>query len=891
MTVVAVVTLGGIPAGAAPPPGSDGSISGVVVDSSTGLPLAGICANVENGPGTQTDSTGAYSITGLSDGAYKVQFQDCNPTPQYLDQWYLGHDDSGSADTISVIAGTETPLSDVQLVMGVSVAGTVTDGSGTPVGGVQVNVNAVNTGPSTGVQTQPDGTYRTSPLPPGDYKVQFADSNTPALAHEFWNDKPSWNTGDTLTLASGDAPVRGGVDAQLPAAATIQGTVTGPDTSPLGGVCVNANVPNNSGWDWVAGTTTEPDGTYSLTQLPPGSFAIQFHDCNSGSLSIDQWYDNQQSFDQANQIALTEGQVRTGVDAQLASGISVAGTVTDSDGNPIAGINVNVNPTNSGTSGWAQTDSSGHYATSAVAPGDYRVQFSANGPNPPYATQFWSDKPSWNSADILTLTSADAPTRAAVDATLTASATISGTVSGPNGDPVQGDCVNAVTNTANGLDGVANATTAADGTYALQGLPAGSFLIYFQDCNNVGPFLDQWWDHQPDSSTAVAVVVTAGSTTTGIDAHLVAAGQIRGHVTDGDGHPLQGICAQATTTSAFGGFARTDSDGDYAISLRGPGAYKVQFIDCNQSPTYAGQWWDDQSTAATAQVVNVAAGEIVGDVDAVLVPGAVSTVSGRVLNLNGVPMTDACVVAYAPNQYALFAQVQPDGSFEIADVPSGTYALAALGCGGGGDPSPTVADPQSPTTNFTGLWWNAVPLSFDQQTQGGPDPIAQGASLVTITPGQHLTGYDWCFGCTALVITNLTPGTGSLTLAFDTPGLVIPDGGTQGTASGASTAATTGLTYTASCVSTGGGAPGSATGTTTSLTVAGLTAGQTYTCQVSASDGAVKVATSSVSAAVTLPAGAPPPRVALPRRRRSPRARSPSPGREPQSSDGSPSCS
>ena len=862
VTVVAVVVLGGVPAGAAPLPGSDGSISGVVVDAGTGLPLADICVNIEQGPGTQTDSTGAFSITGLSDGAYKVQFHDCNPIPQYLDQWYLGHDDSGSADTVAVTAGINTPLSDVHLVMGVSVAGTVTDGSGTPVGGVRVNVNAVNPGPSTGTQTQPDGTYRTSPLPPGDYKVQFGDPNTPALAHEFWNGKPSWNTGDTLTLASNDAPVHAGVDAQLPAAATIQGTVTGAGGIPLGGVCVNANVPNTGGWDWAAGTTTQPDGTYMLTQLPPGSFAIQFHDCNPGSLYLDQWYDNQGSFDQATQIALTEGQVRPGVDAQLASGISVAGTVTDSDGAPIAGINVNVNPTSSGTGGWAQTDSSGHYATSAVSPGDYRVQFSANGPNPAYATQYWNDKPSWNSADILTLTPADAPTRAGIDAVLTASATVSGTVRGPSGDPVQGECVNAVTNTASGLDGVANATTAADGTYELQGLAPGSFLVYFQDCNNVGPFIDQWWDNQPDSSTAVAVVVTAGSSTTGIDAQLVVAGQIRGHVTDGGGHPLQGICAQATTASSFGGFARTDSNGDYAISLRDPGAYKVQFIDCNETPAYAGQWWDDQPTAATAQVVNVAASQVVGQVDAVLVPGAVSTVSGRVVNLNGTPMTDACVVAYAPNQYALFAQVQPDGSFQIANVPSGTYALAALGCGGGGDPSQTVADPDSPTTNFTALWWNAVPLSLDQQAQGGPDPIAQGANLVTIAPGQQLTGYDWCFGCTALVISSITPGTDSLTVAFGTPGLATPGGGAQGTASGTSTGASaqamTALTYTASCVSTEGGAPGSATGTTTTLAVVGLTAGKAYRCQVSASDGAVTVASSAVSAAVTLPGGADP---------------------------------
>ena len=499
---------------------------------------------------------------------------------------------------------------------------------------------------------------------------------------------------------------------------------------------MSANVPNNGGWDWTAGANTAPDGTYTITQLPPVSVAIQFHDCNGGSPYIDQWYDNQPSFQQATMISLAAGDDRQAVDAQLASGISVSGTVTDAGGNPIPGINVNVNPTGSGPNAGAQTDSNGNYTTNALPPGDYRVQFSANNPNPAWATQYWNDKPSWNSADTLTLTAGDAPTRAGIDATLAAAATISGTVTGPNGAPVQGECVNAIVNGPNGYDGIGNTNTAADGTYSIQGLPADSYLVYFQDCNNVGPFQDQWWNDQPDPSSANAVTVGAGTTTAGIDAHLGAAAQIEGHVTDGGGHPIEGICAQATSASAVGGMARTNSSGDYAINIAQPGAYKVQFIDCNQTPTYAGQWWDNQPTAATATVVNVAAAQVVDHVDASLAPGAAATVSGRIVNIHGTPMTDACVVVYAANQLALFGQVQPDGSYSIPNVPSGTYALAALGCGtGGGDPSPVVPDPDSPTTNFAALWWKNVPLSLGQNSQGGPDPIAQGADLVADRAG------------------------------------------------------------------------------------------------------------------------------------------------------------
>ena len=200
--ILAVVTLVALPAGAAPPPGVGGSISGLVVDAGTGNPVAGICVNVQNGGSATTDSSGAYEVDGVPAGSYVVQYHDCNTPQQYLDQWYLGHDDSNSADQVTVTDGVNTPLQDVQLTLGVSVAGTVTDTQGTPLGGVSVNVNSTNAGPSSGTQTAPDGTYRTSPLPAGDYKVQFSDNNTPAWAHEFWNGKPSWNTSDTLTLTS-----------------------------------------------------------------------------------------------------------------------------------------------------------------------------------------------------------------------------------------------------------------------------------------------------------------------------------------------------------------------------------------------------------------------------------------------------------------------------------------------------------------------------------------------------------------------------------------------------------------------------------------------------------------------------------------------------------------
>ncbi len=77
---------------------------------------------------------------------------------------------------------------------------------------------------------------------------------------------------------------------------------------------------------------------------------------------------------------------------------------------------------------------------------------------------------------------------------------------------------------------------------------------------------------------------------------------------------------------------------------------------------------------------------------------------------------------------------------------------------------------------------------MDVGKQGdGPDPIAQGATLVTVKPGQDLAGFDWCFGCTAVTITSVTPGPGSLKVAFTTPGLVPTVGASSVSATARST--------------------------------------------------------------------------------------------------------
>ena len=820
----------------AAPPGGTGSLSGVVLDDG-GAPLEGICVNVENGPGAQTDVTGAYAILSLDAGSYLLQFSDCRPAQAFVTQWYLGQLDSSSASSVTVLDGVDTPLADVIMELGVSVTGTVRDGGGNPISGVNVNVNpTAGSGASAGAQTAQDGTYVTTPLPSGDYRVQFSDPSM-VWATQYWNQQFTPATAQSLSLSVLNGPVASGVDGMLAAAATVSGTVTDDGGQPLAGICVSANIPRNGGADNVGQVTTAGDGTFTIPGLPPTDLRIQYRDCTPTPRYLDQWYGGASDPSSSPAVLVAPGEQRTGIDAVLLSGTSVSGTVTDGVGAPVSGINVNVNPTSSGPSGWAQTSADGTYTTGPLAPGDYRVQFSSPGPSPTWATQFWHQKPSWNTADVLTISAAGPPIRTGVDASLTTAATVTGTVTGPTGQPVAGICVNAIINTPNGLDGLANTSTATDGTYTLGGLPPMDVRVVFEDCNRVGPYARQVWQASGNLDGATVISLTEGVTVAHVDAELAAAGSITGTVRDIAHAPLTGICVQASTDSFVGGLTRTDGNGDYLLVLDRPGDYHVQFVDCGDSPAFAGQWWNIPG-GATRGTITLAAGTVQSGIDAELTPGAVATISGTVRNAHGEAMTPACVVAYLPNQYALFAAVAADGTYTLHDVPSGTFALAFLGCDHG-NPGPLVADPTDSNVNYPAVWWSHTPLSLDISLDGGPDPIAQGATLVTIAPGAQLTGFDQCFGCTppatTITITNITTENDSITVAFAT-----------------STPHTQALTesaplpnYTLSC-SSNTGVTRSASSAFSPITVTSVTEGATYTCDVSASDGSATIASSAI---------------------------------------------
>ncbi len=331
------------------------AIAGTVADAA-GAPLAKVQVKVYTfdppvalaGSAT-TDASGAYRVDDLLFGDYRVAFLTtcgtCNSG--YVSEYYDDQPDSAHADRVALTAGTTTTL-DASLAGAGSIFGTVTDdATGQPI--VETNAIAYRFDPASGTWvwargaiTAPGGVYTIDRLAPGDYKVFFNDTRTfPAKAKyssEYFHDEPDVDSADVVAVVAGaDTP---GIDGTLTYLATgsISGTVTDASGTPLAGIDVQLY--GHQTGDWYAfgdPVQTDAAGQYLLTGLlADDDYKVRF----SGGVYAPEHYDDAPTLAAATLVAVATDADTPGIDASLAAGGSIAGTVTDELGAPIQGIEV-----------------------------------------------------------------------------------------------------------------------------------------------------------------------------------------------------------------------------------------------------------------------------------------------------------------------------------------------------------------------------------------------------------------------------------------------------------------------------------------------------------------------------------------------------------------------
>lgn len=215
----------------------------------------------------------------------------------------------------------------------------------------------------------------------------------------------------------------------------------------------------------------------------------------------------------AEDVTVEEGPV-DGIDAELSEGGEIRGTVTDDLRNlPIAGVEVCAESTASlyVEEGCAVTDAEGDYTIFGLAASSYAVEFWAR---PNFLTEWWSDQPSYGSADPVDVVPGEVVED--VDAALVPTAQITGKVTDSiSGAPVPeiGACVFEVVTEFIGECGESDRA----GNYRISGVAPGSYTVRFFA---FGPYSPTWYTGSLCAEEPKAIAAAPGAETRGIDVQL-----------------------------------------------------------------------------------------------------------------------------------------------------------------------------------------------------------------------------------------------------------------------------------------------------------------------------------------------------------------------------------
>jgi 5-hydroxyisourate hydrolase-like protein (transthyretin family) len=401
-------TLSGIDAVMQPAGGISGVIraaSGYPVDISC-MFLTGVSGSAKSLFGEALIFGRKYEFENLPLGGYKVTFAPTCTTSALEAQWYKNKPSPAGATTVVIRAFRIDKEINSLLKIGGSITGRVTS-SGQPVRNMCVYAQNINVFLDFAAgSTDHSGNFDLHGLNSGVYEleVQPCGAGSNALAEEV-----------LPQLVHVTAPGRTtGVDLSATRGATISGTVeagTPPSGEAAAGACVEAFDTNGEAYNY---TNTGLDGTFSITNLPPGSYQVYVGDpeCSYSEPNLaPQWYLNQTSESNATQVSATAGGTTTLSTVTLADDGSISGSVTG-PGGPLRGVCVAATEVGAGTVPVysVTSGSGGSYSISDLPAGSYQVQFSSGCGATGYRTQWWKHRSSQRSATIVTVVAGTATT-------------------------------------------------------------------------------------------------------------------------------------------------------------------------------------------------------------------------------------------------------------------------------------------------------------------------------------------------------------------------------------------------------------------------------------------------------------------------------------------------
>ena len=599
----------------------DGNRSGAL-DAGEKL-YEGVTVNLVDADGTvvattTTDADGTYSFDKLPAGTYSVKVVQDGPIAS-LEQ--TGDPDATKDNSSEPITLNNDNPSTTDVNFGYiadnSLSGTVYrddsrngDQDGTEPGYSGVTVQLIDaSGNVVGTTTtDKDGTYSFSKLPDGTYSVKVVKDGELADTEQTEDpDATKNNASEPVTLGE-DNPTKDHIDFGYVPDYSIHGLVyRDGDRDETHGVTekgyANQTVElRDKDGKVVATTTTDANGAYSFSKLPAGDYTVKV--VKDGALTdLDQTEDPDSTKDSASGVISLGNDHRTETDVNFGyiANNSINGTIYrdgDRDGRKgdtegrYSGVTVQLLDASGNVVATTTTDKDGKYSFEHLPDGTYSVKVVKDGVLADADQTGDPDNKLDNASQPITLDEKN-PTKGDVDFGYVPNNTITGTVYRDdnrdkmiNGDEPGLERVSVQLLNEDG-DVVQTLDTAADGTYAFQHLPDGTYTVKVVRSSSIKDY-DQTEDPDAtvDGTSAVYDMGPGHSLQENVNFGYVPDYSIAGRVyrdsdksgsyTDGE-ETFGGVTVDlldkdgnvvATTT--------TDKDGNYSFEKLPAGTYRVK---------------------------------------------------------------------------------------------------------------------------------------------------------------------------------------------------------------------------------------------------------------------------------------------------------------------------
>ncbi len=657
-----------------------GSIVGRVISTVDSSPVVNVRVRVDEYPdgnirrSTQTDASGYYTITGLADGAYRVE---ANVGYPWARQWYNGKNSGEQAEPVTISGGNTLTGINFALQPGGKITGTVYSVDGvTPLQNVNVDLDQG----WWGTCTDANGHYEIDGVPYGDQIIvagrgwNWCRGMESTYVTEYYSETYYDTSATPIAINSGNDIVPD-INFTMEEGGEITGRVTSAaDGSPLADVMVYVDSYPEENYNRQ--THSDVNGYYTVTGLIDGDYVASVRNPKETPLGYGgQYYNGVLSREDADLLTIAGGNSISNIDFALGPGGSIAGVVTDQvTGFPLANVWVGAGIEGAWFGFGVCTNSQGEYEIQGMPYADYIV-YAGGGwnrcQNQPseYTTEYYNGKAFRQSADLVTIDSGNRYLQG-INFDLEKGGFISGTIrdTSSGNDPVVGLHVEArlrSNDCPTCWSEIASAQTDSNGGYLLGPLGSGQYAVFANTDAGNHLLVNEYYNGAYDIQTADLVSVTSEVTTTGIDIYLETGIWITGHVTVPSGYSAQNFDVNVWKWDGIDYTAHrfTDASGDYIVPV--PPIYDSYWaVDINPNATDLGAQW--------AQGFDL---NLHTQWDFVLGPGG--TITGHITS-GGVPLSRIWVNAGSPWQNR-GAQTDNQGYYEITNLPPGEYKIEANG--------------------------------------------------------------------------------------------------------------------------------------------------------------------------------------------------------------------